>query len=165
MRRSDAPAIERILRDPRATRFLPPRLRGEPGALYVARAMDQQRKGRAAHFSLLAPDDPEPIGEVMLINWSTADRRAEVGILLRRDRWGRGYGAEAVRRLCEFGFGPLKLHRISAQVVAGNERSARMVRSLGFRREGRLREVERSARRWVDLEMYGLLDGELAAVR
>jgi len=56
---------------------------------------------------------------------------------------GHGYATEAARAIVAFGFDTLGLHRIAATCVADNAASAHVLEKIGFRREGRLREVAR----------------------
>ena len=49
---------------------------------------------------------------------------------------GHGYVKEGVALVVDQAFGPLGLHRVEANIQPGNERSAALVRSLGFRLEG-----------------------------
>ena len=49
---------------------------------------------------------------------------------------GQGYVREGVALVVDHAFGPLGLHRVEANIQPGNERSAALVRSLGFRLEG-----------------------------
>ena len=49
---------------------------------------------------------------------------------------GHGYVREGVGLVIDQAFGPLGLHRVEANIQPGNERSAALVRSLGFRLEG-----------------------------
>ena len=62
------------------------------------------------------------------MNWAKAERRAEVGYWIQRKHWGKGYGTEALRLICAFAFKSLRVHRIEASVVDGNNR---VNRSLG----------------------------------
>src|SRR5262249_39841857 len=64
-------------------------------------------------FAIVARAAGEYIGncDLMHLNWT--DRHAELGILIgRKDFWGKGYGREATRLLCDHGFKALNLHRI-----------------------------------------------------
>lgn len=52
---------------------------------------------------------------------------------------GKGWGAEAARLICEYGFFFRSLYSIKAEVHAYNRPALRTFESLGFRRVGRLR--------------------------
>jgi RimJ/RimL family protein N-acetyltransferase len=102
------------------------------------------------------------MGTVTVHEWSRENRRAEVGFILGRAHWGRGYAQEAVRAVLAFGFERLGLHRFEADVHPENAGSLRLLDRLGFRREGYLR-----ARWWVggvpsDSVVLGLLRDEFA---
>lgn len=85
---------------------------------------------------------------------------AELGYELSADHWGKGYATEAGAAMLEFGFEELKLHRISARTNAANEASARVLRKLGMREEGRLREADFQKGRWWDTILWGILKSE-----
>jgi ribosomal-protein-alanine N-acetyltransferase len=63
---------------------------------------------------------------------------------------GRGLGAEAVAAVVDCGFQTLGLHRIMANYQPDNERSARLLASLGFVVEGRAQEYLLLGGRWSD---------------
>src|SRR5687768_9479854 len=63
------------------------------------------------------------LGTCTLIHLSMLHQRAEIGFALRQERWGQGLGSEAVRKVIEFAFDTLHLHRIEADVDPRNERS------------------------------------------
>lgn len=71
--------------------------------------------------------------------------RAEVGIRIGKEFWGKGYGQDAVRTLVDYGFRLLNLRKISLQVFAHDERAVGAYRKAGFVEEGRLR-----AHTWYD---------------
>jgi RimJ/RimL family protein N-acetyltransferase len=143
--------------------MLSPRVRLERGIEFVTRVLNEQRRGRGYSFSILRNDSRVLIGQIRLLDWSPADGRAEVGYWIRRREWGRGFGSEALRLVCRFGFRTMRLHRIIATVVVGNRRSIRTLERVGFRREGRGRRAARLARGWADEWMYSMLPSELRA--
>lgn len=56
--------------------------------------------------------------------------------------WGRGIASSVVRRISEFGFGELRLERITAGCYALNQASAKVLEKCGYTRVAR---VEKSA--------------------
>jgi ribosomal-protein-alanine N-acetyltransferase len=99
----------------------------------------------------------EPIGTCGFHRWSRQHRRAEIGYDLSPAWHGRGYMREAVGAMLRHGSGPMGLHRVEALVAVDNLRSAHLLRSLGFAREGLLRESFFSGGRFHDHELYALL--------
>lgn len=85
---------------------------------------------------------------------------AEIGYRLGRTWWGHGYAAEAVAGVLDWAFGTLRLHRVVALIDTRNERSARLVERLGFRREGTLVESYAEPYGWSDEYLYAVLDRE-----
>ncbi|MFI5932995.1 GNAT family N-acetyltransferase [Actinoplanes sp. NPDC051494] len=78
-----------------------------------------------------------------------------------KDHWGKGYGTDAVRTVCRYGFDKMRLHKVSLTVVAENERARKAYERVGFVVEGRLRSCFRRDGRWHDELTMGLLEGEL----
>ena len=100
------------------------------------------------------------IGMVNYHNADLAQRHAEIGYLLRRDRWGRGLAREAVGAVLGHCFGAMALHRVQAVIDPENTASRRLVEGFGFRLEGVLRETLFLGGAWRDDCIYGLLEGE-----
>jgi [ribosomal protein S5]-alanine N-acetyltransferase len=93
-------------------------------------------------FLLLDPEDhARVIGEV---NYSNIVRGAfwacYLGYALDRDAVGRGYMLEALQATLAFIFSEVKLHRVMANYMPANERSGRLLQSLGFDVEGFARD-------------------------
>jgi RimJ/RimL family protein N-acetyltransferase len=153
-------AIAPLLRDGRVTRFLPGRVRRETGPTFVARVLREARAGEGVAWVIERADDREIVGQIRLLHWHRFEREAEVGYWLRRRFWGHGYGTEALRLACRYGFGPMRLERIAAAVVAGNERSVRVLLHVGFREEGRRRQEVRLGSGRADVIEFGLLRSE-----
>lgn len=74
---------------------------------------------------------------------------------------GQGLMKEAVRLLIPFVFEKLALHRIEAACIPGNERSRRLLRSMGFKEEGIARSYLRINGGWRDHALFALIDSDL----
>lgn len=86
--------------------------------------------------------------------------RGEIGYELNRAFWRQGIMKEALAAIIQFGFEQLKLNRIEALVMVGNEASASLLRSLGFQEEGTLREHDYFKGRFHDMRCFALLRRE-----
>ena len=73
---------------------------------------------------------------------------------------GRGLIAEGLALVLREAFGRLGLHRLEANVQPGNASSRRLVRRLGFRREGFSPRYLTVAGRWRDHERWAILAEE-----
>jgi len=89
---------------------------------------------------------------------------AEVGWILYKAYWGKGYGTEMGRALLGLGFDALSLRRIIAKCDIENTGSTRIMEKLGMRREGMHREYRRtrpgSSKLYRDELSYAILKEE-----
>jgi len=74
--------------------------------------------------------------------------RVEIGYIIGREYWGRGYMTEAVRAVSEWVLAQPEIHRVWAMCDVDNLASARVMEKSGMQREGRLR-------RWTVLPNMG----------
>jgi RimJ/RimL family protein N-acetyltransferase len=103
----------------------------------------------------------EAIGGCGLRGLNERNRTGNLGIWIGRPYWGRGYGTDAVRSLCRFGFRHMNLQRIDLAVFANNPAARRAYEKVGFRLEGTLRRAQFVGGQYVDELMMGLLVEEL----
>ena len=87
-------------------------------------------------------------------------KAADLGYALRPEWQRRGHARAAVSRMIEFGFDDLGLHRITANIGPMNTSSMRLVESLGFKREGTIRDHVHTNGAWRDSVSFSLLEGE-----
>ncbi len=112
----------------------------------------------AAVFAVDRLTDDQFIGLVWLYGIHTRHRRAEVRIVIGdRSCWGGGYGTDALRLLVQIAFGPLRLDKLWADVLATNPRGVAAFERAGFRREGLLAGDRVQGAGRVDVIRLGLL--------
>jgi len=104
--------------------------------------------------------DGQVIGDVVIRVGQIADRQAEIGWVFNPDFHGRGYATEAARALVELAFGPLRMHRVWAQLDPRNVASARVCERLGMRREAHLHQDMWLKGEWTDSAIYAVLESE-----
>jgi ribosomal-protein-alanine N-acetyltransferase len=76
-------------------------------------------------------------GEAEIIGWAGLQflpelNETEVGFLLDRPFWGRGYATEAAKASLQFGFNPIQLDHIIALVHPENMASQRVITKCGM---------------------------------
>jgi ribosomal-protein-alanine N-acetyltransferase len=111
--------------------------------------------GEALYWAIRIGSGRPAIGTCDLSEIDQHHRRAEVGFMLARASWGKGYAFEAMQAVVAHATGVLGIERLSARTHAGNERSALLLQRLGFTLEGTLRGhvVRANARR--DCWLFG----------
>lgn len=85
---------------------------------------------------------------------------ATLGYWMGEPHAGRGHMGRAVRAALAYGFDHLRLHRIEAASVTHNERSIRLLESVGFRREGIARAYLRINGVWQDHLLFARLESD-----
>lgn len=85
-------------------------------------------------------------------------RSGEVWYKLHKDFWGNGYATEALKRLLEFCFIDLELHRVEAGCAVENIGSIRVLEKAGMTREGRKRKKLPIRGEWKDNYFYAVLE-------
>jgi RimJ/RimL family protein N-acetyltransferase len=127
---ADASALFNILNDPEAMRFW-----SRPPLTRLAVAEELVREQQAAMESGLcrywtAWEGGDAIGSLDLSLIENGS--AELGFLLRRDRWGLGLTSEAAAAIVATGFGPMGLARLAAAVQTENRAAVRVLEKSGF---------------------------------
>jgi diamine N-acetyltransferase len=103
-------------------------------------------------------------GFVILSGLQSPHRAIELTRIVMQEP-GRGYGREACEHVMRYAFDVLRAHRLSLDVFETNERAARLYASLGFKREGLMREAFRRGESYCSLILMSLLETEYRAAR
>jgi ribosomal-protein-alanine N-acetyltransferase len=121
-------------------------------------------KGEGAIFAATMRTDGRIVAAVGL-EIEPPHRRAELGYWVARPFWNQGIATEGSRAVVAFGFAELGLHRVQATHYARNPQSGAVMRKLGMRHEGVLRQHVYKWGVFEDLEVYGILKEEMTGVR
>jgi ribosomal-protein-alanine N-acetyltransferase len=134
---------------------------------FLERFIDHQSKRPRRKFQLAITlaETGDLIGNCGIRRKPDNDWGADIGFELAPKHWGRGIATEAARAVVAHGFDEMGLHRISAECVADNIGSARVLEKAGLHLEGRLRENEYYKDRWWDTLLYGALVTEYEMTR
>ena len=73
---------------------------------------------------------------------------------------GTGLMREGLAKVINHAFTSMKLHRLEANIQPANKKSIRLVKRLGFRREGYSPRYLKIAGRWRDHERWTILGEE-----
>jgi RimJ/RimL family protein N-acetyltransferase len=140
LRREDVPAIARWNQDLEFTASI-----GTPGEAHTL----EMRQEAFERNSRVRPDSVEIAvmrlngGELVGFGGLFDITRALTATLFvgigERGLWGQGYGTEATRLICEYGFFFRSLYSIKVEVNGYNRRAISLYERLGFRMAGRIR--------------------------
>lgn len=162
LRREDAGSLLRCWSDPETARWLgiaPPGSVREAEAL-ISILLEMEAMQESLRWSITLREG-EVIGSCGYNQWQLAGAyRGEIGCELAPSYQGMGYMREALELIVPYGFREMGLNRIEALCQPGNVRAGRLMSSLGFRREGTLREYRHTAEGYADVDMYALLQRE-----
>jgi ribosomal-protein-alanine N-acetyltransferase len=127
---------------------------------WIAWRRGESAIGRGRSF--LALDRADPSALVAIVNLYEIVRgsahSALLGYSVDGAYEGKGYAREAVETTILYAFGALNLHRIAANYQPNNERSAALLKRLGFQVEGYGRELVYLRGVWRDHVLTALLN-------
>jgi RimJ/RimL family protein N-acetyltransferase len=78
-------------------------------------------------------------GGIQIFDVDAKSRSAITGYGLMAEARGKGYGAEALRRITQWAFGETSLNRIALMHAVGNAASCAVATASGYQLEGTLR--------------------------
>lgn len=153
---ADLPALLELESDPEVVRFT-------PMAVPLPSERTQQRlKDTIAKQAERSPlgvwacetKAGEFVGWFMLVKTRPGEPDPELGFMLLRRQWGKGYATEAAQRLLHLGLYELGHSAVLATVQRENAASARILEKLGFQRTGSRQEAKAAGAGEVTLDAY-----------
>lgn len=98
------------------------------------------------------------IGTIGLVSINLEHSLAEVGYSFAPKSWGQGYATEALKKLIDYSFNTLRLHRLEAQCDSRNTHSANVLKKCGFQLEGLMKQRLYVKGEYADILFYALVN-------
>jgi RimJ/RimL family protein N-acetyltransferase len=112
-------------------------------------------------FVIILLDGDVLVGHISLHDIDHLNRHAFLGIFIgEEEHRSKGYGAEAIRLILEYGFKTLNLHNIMLSVHADNPAGISCYKKVGFQEAGRRREWVFKDGKYVDTIYMDILARE-----
>jgi RimJ/RimL family protein N-acetyltransferase len=119
-------------------------------------------EGDGVTAAVILRDTGELVADLSLWMVSEGHQQGELGFVVHPAHQRKGYATEASRRMLEFAFTTMRLHRVIGRLEARNVASARVMEKLGMRREAHFIENEWVKGEWQSEFVYALLAEEWA---
>lgn len=125
---------------------------------YIENCEALYRQKKEISFVVLL--DHEAVGRIGLHHLNMENKSGSIGYWLTKNAEGKGIIINSCKRLINYGFGQLDLHRIEIKAAINNVKSQSIPRKLNFTKEGILREAELVNGVYLDLALYSILRQE-----
>jgi RimJ/RimL family protein N-acetyltransferase len=138
-----------------------------PYSVKDARDFIKLRRKKAKHnpynFGIILKSSGKLVGMIGFVGYDKFTGKAEVGYWLGKKFWRQGITEEALRAFIKFAFGKLKMTRLEAGALVENKASVKLLKKVGFVKEGLKRKSARprSTGKWHDTYVFGLLKSEV----
>ncbi len=119
---------------------------------------DGIRNNTAISWAIALKENPdEMIGTISYHKTDAAHHRAEIGYMIMPHHWRKGLVSEAIKAVLDYGFNSMQLHSIEANINPHNEASRNILLKHGFVKEAYFKENYYYNGRFLDSEIYSLL--------
>lgn len=110
------------------------------------------------NWAITLKKDNVLIGMICLIRMQPQNFRSEIGYILHPDLHGKGIMHEAAALVIDYAFNALHFHSLEAVIDPENRASANVLLKHGFVKEGYFKESGFYEGRFLDAEVYSLLN-------
>jgi RimJ/RimL family protein N-acetyltransferase len=109
-------------------------------------------------FAIIENETHSHVGNIKLgpINW--IHRLGDIGLLIGKENWGKGYATEAIGLVVNYAFTDLNLHKVTAGAYSDNLGSIRAFEKNGFFVEGQKKEHAFYKGKYSDVVLLGIIN-------
>ncbi len=102
------------------------------GFQWLQRHRERFRQQTGLRWAIVPKGSTASVGTIGLTITSKAERIAELGIVINRAYWSKGFGTAAAHLVTGYAFSTLGLAEIQAEVLQRNLASRRLLEKVGF---------------------------------
>ena len=108
---------------------------------FIEIVLSKYKVGEYNDWAIVHKDTGKMIGTCGFTRIDEENCLAEIGYVLNPSFWGMGLATEAVERVLDFAFDVMKLNRIEAKFMFGNDASLAVMKKVGMKFEGYQRDA------------------------
>ncbi len=123
---------------------------------------DLKKNGTGIWWGIYNKTADEFCGAAGFNNLDNKNKKAEIGLWLLKEAWGKGILNEVMPKLFEIGFTELDLNRIEGSVASDNLKCKRALEKINFTYEGTMKEAEIKNGQKISVDFYAILKSEWA---
>lgn len=133
----------------------------EDSIAYLIYLEQKYQSRQAFHWGIIEKDSQKLIGRVAFISFDEENDRTEIGYVISKHYWNKGFISEAIQELIKYGFNELGVNRIEARCNEDNIGSERVMQKVGMKFEGILREQLKMKGNYKNQKHYSLIRSDL----
>lgn len=109
---------------------------------FVDVVLAKYKLGEYHDWAIVLKENRKMIGTCGFTRIDLDNGIVEIGYVLNPKYWGYGLATEAAKRIVDFAFNMLPINRVEARFLFGNDASLNVMKKLGMKFEGYLRECQ-----------------------
>lgn len=158
----DVPDVYEYTGDPEVTKHLSWNFHtSEYEALeFLNIVTEQYLKGEASPWAIELRAEKKVIGSIGIVQWDPFFNRAEIGFVLNKKYWNKGFTSEAINAVLKCCFETLNINRVEATCEVDNKTSAHVLKKAGMTYEGTLRDYGVNDGVPVNMKIFSILKME-----
>ena len=124
----------------------------------IQKILDGLAANEAIAWAITLKGNPQLVGTISFHRIEKEHYRGEIGYMLNPKLWRKGIVGEAMTKVLDFGFKSMKLHSVEANVNPHNSASSSLLKKHGFVLEASFKENYFFNGKFIDTEIYSLLE-------
>lgn len=143
IKRCDLEDIYEYSSDPKTSQFLlwSPHKSFKSTQEFIELVLAKYKSGDYNDWALIYKGNQKMIGTCGFTRIDTVNSVAEIGYVINPRYWGMGIATEAASKAIEFAFEVLKVNRVEARFMFGNDASLAVMKKVGMKFEGYQRDA------------------------
>lgn len=124
---------------------------------WIERHYDHFLADKSYEFAVTDKETGELYGAIALSN-NKRFNQGEIAYWIGERYWGNGYATESAQSILRFAFEEKKLHKVFARYFSSNPASGQVMKKIGMKQEGRLKDHVIKDGTYKDLVYYGIIN-------